>query len=173
MNDMDHKGQLSQKSLTHHHQHRQTQQSIVDAAVAVFNQRGYDATSMDNIAEFAGVSRPALYHHAPSKQELLRLALEPLLSALEKIGSQPQAQLGPVPGRLEFVIRRMVEVLTGNVPSAALLLHLRGHRRGTRCCFPAAAPSKTSSVHWFPKPGAKTQSVAISNPIPPQSSSLA
>lgn len=127
MNDMTHKGQLPRKSIIHHLQPRQTQLSVVRIAIAVFSQRGYDATTMDNIAEFAGVSRPALYHHAPSKQELLRLALEPLLSALEDIGSQPQAQCGSAVARLEFVVRQTVNVFTANLPAASLLLHLRGN----------------------------------------------
>lgn len=124
---MRYKGQLPQKRLIHHLQPRQTQLSVVRTAMAVFSQRGYDATTMDNIAEFAGVSRPALYHHAPSKQELLRLALEPLLCTLEDIGCQPQAQCGSAVARLEFVVRQTVNILTANVPAASLLLHLRGN----------------------------------------------
>jgi AcrR family transcriptional regulator len=93
----------------------------------VFSQRGYDAATMDDIADFAGLSRPALYHHAPSKQELLRLALEPLLSALESIRLQQQAPHGPAITRLEAVVHQMIKILTAQAPCVTLLLHLRGN----------------------------------------------
>ena len=50
--------------------------SLLDVAVAVFNERGYDATSMDELATRLGVTKSAIYHHVPSKGELLRLALD-------------------------------------------------------------------------------------------------
>ncbi|BCW86064.1 TetR family transcriptional regulator [Paenarthrobacter ureafaciens] len=106
---------------------RHNQRSVLSAAIAVFSQRGYDAATMDDIADFAGLSRPALYHHAPSKQELLRLALEPLLSALESIRLQQQAPHGPAITRLEAVVHQMIKILTAQAPCVTLLLHLRGN----------------------------------------------
>jgi AcrR family transcriptional regulator len=47
---------------------------ILDAALACFAQRGYDATRVRHIAERAGVSEAALYRHHPSK-EAVGLAL--------------------------------------------------------------------------------------------------
>ena len=50
--------------------------SLLDVAVAVFNERGFEATSMEDVAARLGVTKSAIYHHVPSKVELLRLALE-------------------------------------------------------------------------------------------------
>jgi AcrR family transcriptional regulator len=47
--------------------------SLLDVAVAVFNERGYDATSMDELAVRLGITKSAIYHHVPSKVELLAL----------------------------------------------------------------------------------------------------
>ena len=41
---------------------------ILDAALACFAERGYDATRVRHIAERAGVSEAALYRHHPSKE---------------------------------------------------------------------------------------------------------
>ena len=41
--------------------------SLLDVAVAVFNERGYEATSMDELAARLGVTKSAIYHHVPSK----------------------------------------------------------------------------------------------------------
>jgi AcrR family transcriptional regulator len=43
---------------------------VVDAAVALFSERGIDATSMDAIAETSGVSKATIYKHWPDKDSL-------------------------------------------------------------------------------------------------------
>jgi AcrR family transcriptional regulator len=44
--------------------------TLLEAALAAFSENGYHATSMDDIAERAGVSKPVLYQHFDSKLEL-------------------------------------------------------------------------------------------------------
>ena len=64
---------------------RRTQ--VLDAARAVFVESGYYAAGMDVIAERAGVSKPVLYQHFPSKLDLylalLDAGLEELLEATD------------------------------------------------------------------------------------------
>ena len=43
---------------------------ILDAALAVFSERGYHSASIDDIAREAGVSKALIYEHFASKQEL-------------------------------------------------------------------------------------------------------
>jgi AcrR family transcriptional regulator len=47
------------------------ERQILDAAVAVFGERGYQAASMDVVAERVGVTKPVLYAHFGSKEGLL------------------------------------------------------------------------------------------------------
>ena len=49
---------------------------MLDAAVTVFAQRGYHETSMDEIAERAGISKPMVYLYLGSKEELFARCLE-------------------------------------------------------------------------------------------------
>ena len=51
--------------------HLQTRTAIADAAVALFIERGYVETTMDDIADAAGVSRRTAYRHFPSKDDLV------------------------------------------------------------------------------------------------------
>ncbi|WP_078314749.1 TetR/AcrR family transcriptional regulator [Mycobacterium sp. D16Q16] len=44
---------------------------IVEAALRLLSERRYDGVSMGDIAKAAGVSRPVLYDHFPSKKELV------------------------------------------------------------------------------------------------------
>ncbi|MEJ3655940.1 TetR/AcrR family transcriptional regulator [Actinomycetes bacterium KLBMP 9759] len=47
------------------------EQQILDAAVAVFTERGFQSASMDAVAERVGVTKPVLYTHFGSKDGLL------------------------------------------------------------------------------------------------------
>ena len=101
--------------------------SLLDTAVAVFNERGYDATSMEELATRLGVTKSAIYHHVSSKVELLRLALDRALDALFAVTEEPGATSGPAIDRLEHVVRGSVRVLTEQLPFVTLLLRVRGN----------------------------------------------
>jgi AcrR family transcriptional regulator len=47
-------------------------EAIADAAIALFDVRGYHGTRMKDIGEHLGIRAPSLYNHVDSKQELLR-----------------------------------------------------------------------------------------------------
>jgi TetR/AcrR family transcriptional regulator, acrAB operon repressor len=49
----------------------QTRRAIMAAALATFNTRGISSTTLEHIAEAAGVTRGAIYHHFGDKQALL------------------------------------------------------------------------------------------------------
>lgn len=103
------------------------QQSVLVIAVDVFNRHGYDATSMGILAENLGISKSAIYHHVPSKGDLLKLALDHALGGLEAILDQPEALTGTAEARLEFVLRETISVLVERLPFVTLLLRLRGN----------------------------------------------
>jgi AcrR family transcriptional regulator len=101
--------------------------TLLDTAVALFNERGYEATSMDELAARLGVTKSAIYHHVPSKVELLRLALDRALDALFALTVETGATTGPAIDRLEYVVRGSVRVLAAELPYVTLLLRLRGN----------------------------------------------
>jgi AcrR family transcriptional regulator len=101
--------------------------TLLDAAVSLFNERGYEATSVDEVAGRLGVTKSAIYHHVPSKGELLRLALDRALDALFAVTQETGATTGPAIDRLEYVVRGSVRVLTAELPFVTLLLRLRGN----------------------------------------------
>jgi AcrR family transcriptional regulator len=101
--------------------------SLLEVAVAVFNERGYDATSMEELAGRLGITKSAIYHHVPSKVELLRLAMDRALDALFAVTEEPGATTGPAIARLEHVVRGSVRVLTDQLPFVTLLLRVRGN----------------------------------------------
>lgn len=65
-----------------------TRTRILEEAARLFTEGGYEATSVQDIAEALGLSKAALYHHFRSKEEILLeislIALEGLVQAGEK-----------------------------------------------------------------------------------------
>jgi AcrR family transcriptional regulator len=101
--------------------------SLLEVAVAVFIERGYEATSMEELAARLGITKSAIYHHVPAKVELLRLALDRALDGLFAVTREPGATSGTAIDRLEHVVRGSVRVLTVELPFVTLLLRVRGN----------------------------------------------
>ena len=71
-------------------QARETRRRIRDAADALFRERGYAGTSMDDIAEAAGVSRQTVFTAFGSKASLLKEALDVRLAGDDEPLSLPE-----------------------------------------------------------------------------------
>ncbi|GII78538.1 TetR family transcriptional regulator [Sphaerisporangium rufum] len=106
--------------------------SLLAVAVAVFNERGYEATSMEDLSRRLGITKSAIYHHVASKDELLRLALDRALSGLAEAAEEAAALDGRAIDRLEHLVRRSVHVLVERLPFVTLLLRVRGNTAAER-----------------------------------------
>ncbi len=101
--------------------------SVLRVAARVFNERGYDGTSMEDLARALGVTKSAIYHHVTGKTELLRRSLDLALDALFDVTREEGATTGPAIDRLEYVLRGSVRVLVEELPHVTLLLRVRGN----------------------------------------------
>jgi AcrR family transcriptional regulator len=63
-------------------------EAILTAAVRMFNERGYHATSLDDVAASLGISKPVVYHYLGNKEQVLfecmQCGLAELRAALDK-----------------------------------------------------------------------------------------
>ena len=107
------------------------QAAVLRAAIELFNRKGYDATSIGDVAVELGVTKSAVYHHVPSKEHLLSEALDEALGELEAAvaaaGSVDDSADGSAYQRLRGVVRRSVEVLVDHQPAVTLLLRVHGN----------------------------------------------
>jgi AcrR family transcriptional regulator len=71
--------------------------TIVDAALEVFGRRAYDDVSLDEVAARAGVTKPILYRHFASKEELYVKLLDEQAEAMEQKGWQAAGNGAPAP----------------------------------------------------------------------------
>jgi AcrR family transcriptional regulator len=101
--------------------------TVVARSVDLFNERGFDGTSMEDLARHLGISKSAIYHHVSGKDALLGLALDRALSGLEEAAFEVRSMHASPIDRLEMLMRRSVAVLVERLPYVTLLLRVRGN----------------------------------------------
>lgn len=110
-------------------------ESLLRVAVKVFNERGYDGTSMDDLSKRLGITKSAIYYHVSSKDELLQLAVDHALDGLFAAAGEAMAMEGRAIDRLEHLVRASVAVLADRLPFVTLLLRVRGNTRVERAAL--------------------------------------
>jgi AcrR family transcriptional regulator len=106
---------------------RYTKEGLLELVVAVFNERGYEGASMEDLAKASGFTKSTFYHHVSGKEELLRMAVSRALDALSAALDQTVDGGGSPVEQLEDAIARTTEVLLAELPYVTLLLRVRGN----------------------------------------------
>lgn len=79
---------------------RTTEDDVLQSAIGLFEEQGFDGTSVQEIVARAGVTKGAFYHHFSSKQQILSRIQERLvdryveaIDAMEALGETPKERL--------------------------------------------------------------------------------
>ena len=75
----------STKAMTRAEKARQTRQQLLDVAIRLFAERGFDATSLQMIADEMGVTKAAVYYHFRAKTDILLALVEPVHEQLNQL----------------------------------------------------------------------------------------
>lgn len=104
------------------------QATVLRRAIGLFNRKGYEGTSVADLAAELGFSKSAIYHHVPSKEHLLAQALDEALDELTAVVRDAVDDGGGTAyARLRSVVRRSAVVLAAHQPAVTLLLRVRGN----------------------------------------------
>jgi AcrR family transcriptional regulator len=99
-----------------------TRERILDVALDLFIEKGFDKTSLREIAEQLGVTKAALYYHFASKEDILRALHMRLhefgLDALNELSEQE-----PTPARWADLLDKIVDQMLDH--RKIFLLHQR------------------------------------------------
>lgn len=99
-------------------QPQERRDQLVDCARALFFERGYEATTINDIITRAGVSKGGFYHHFSSKEEILEaLSVRLAEEARERVRDSLEA---PGPGalqRLNAMLARMRQMKVEDAPA--------------------------------------------------------
>jgi AcrR family transcriptional regulator len=103
-----------------------TKEGILEAAARIFSEKGFHATSMQDIADAVNLQKASLYHHFSSKQEILAdildYALDLINKRLEIVLSQP---LSPDEKLRQAMVSYFQTIAENRNLAAVLLLELR------------------------------------------------
>ena len=88
-------------------------EQILDVSVQVFAHNGFHSTSMNDVADAAGVTKPVLYQHFDSKQALYRELVDDIGSRLEGAIMQVVVQAGTGRQQVEAGFRAYFRWATG------------------------------------------------------------
>jgi len=86
-------------------------QEILRAAARLFQQQGYDATSMNDVAAALKLSKGGLYHHFQSKDEILYNIMSHAMDITEERVINVVRRIEGVEERLRTLIRLHIEVV--------------------------------------------------------------
>lgn len=77
----------------------------------MFNERGFHATSLDDVAASLGVTKPVIYHHLGNKDQALFECVCSGLADLQAAADAARATLGTGLSRLQSFLRRYAEII--------------------------------------------------------------
>src|SRR6185312_14685793 len=93
-----------------------TKQRIQEVARELFAQRGVQRTSLQEIADRLGITKPALYYHFSSREELVRSIVQPILDEEEAflLGQEALDEVDPrtlLEGYFDFHYRHRAGIM--------------------------------------------------------------
>jgi AcrR family transcriptional regulator len=94
-------------------QAERTRQQILATAQRLFTDRGYDATSLQMIADEMGLTKAAVYYHFRAKSEILHATMQPGVLRLEALLDEAAAIRGRR-ARIEYLVNGFVEFLVAH-----------------------------------------------------------
>jgi len=84
--------------------------AVLRAAVRMFNDRGFHATSLDDVAASLGISKRTIYHYLSSKDQVLLECVTIGLNQLLEAAEEARAELGVGRDRLVTFLQRYAEI---------------------------------------------------------------
>jgi AcrR family transcriptional regulator len=85
-----------------------TRQKIIDAALELFKNRGFEATRLQDIAKATGLSRGAIYWHFKNKQDILITLMSDMRERFEQLILDFQHDEGSAVEKLKRVIQAIM-----------------------------------------------------------------
>lgn len=100
--------------------------ALVDVAMRVFAERGYDGASLDDVAAAAGIAKSSIYHHVSGKEDLLARGLSRWLRSLFEVLEAVEATRGRAIDRFRYVLTNVIDGLLADIAGVQVLQSLRG-----------------------------------------------
>lgn len=109
-------------------QRRSSRDTILDNAMLLFLDQGYDATTLDDVAKTCGITRPAVLYHYGSKEALLLEIVEPAIAAVAEAMVACEVSDRPTSRQREIAVRALLDAMLAHRPAVGVLSRFtKGH----------------------------------------------
>jgi TetR/AcrR family transcriptional repressor of nem operon len=88
-----------------------TRQKILDVSLQLFMQLGFENTYMDDVAQNAGVTKPAVYYYFKDKQDLFEATAQQFLDQMARMMSPESEEIPPLENLLVMIFSSLPEWL--------------------------------------------------------------
>ncbi|WP_277057316.1 TetR/AcrR family transcriptional regulator [Trichlorobacter lovleyi] len=96
-------------------------QRLLDAALQLFSSKGYAATSVRELVEAAGVTKPVLYYYFKNKEGLYLALMGDGLAEFHQVAEQARLAPGSVRERICGYCTALLDIFVGRLPVARLI----------------------------------------------------
>jgi AcrR family transcriptional regulator len=152
---------LVAKTLRQEHT-EQTRLALIGAATRLFAERGYDNTSIDELAAAARVTRGALYHHFSGKQDIFGAVCAAVDADVVNRVREAAATPGPARERL----RRVLDVYfdASRDPAYQTIVLGEAHKLTPRDSEPHYTPAMSTVIGAFVRELAEAGEITVEDP---------
>ena len=99
---------------------------ILDVSTALFHERGYHATSLDDIADRIGFTKPAIYHYFRSKEDILFAIVDEIVDrGLERLTAVADKRISAAERMHELLVEN-TRVILQNIDANTVFYNERG-----------------------------------------------
>ncbi len=98
-----------------------TQQRLFDAALELFSRKGYAATSVRELVEVAGVSKPVLYYYFRNKEDLYLALIQNGLVEFHTTAERFKTSSAPLRERITGYCTGLLDIFMARLPVARLI----------------------------------------------------
>lgn len=138
-------------------------EAVLERAASLFAELGYDAVSLNDLAESLTIAKPTLYHYFKSKDEIL---LEIKARAQEDIFAgidAADAAGGSGLQKIDAFVRHFVKVTTGDFGRCLMTINVRSLEPGSRQQIQGREKAAEDRVLTFFEEGVKDGSLRAQN----------
>mgnify|MGYP005992158489 FL=1 len=99
---------------------------IIDVSTELFREKGYHATSLDDIADRIGFTKPAIYYYFKSKEDILFAIVDEIVdSGLERMEAVAATDLSPTE-KMHDLLAENTRVILENLDANSVFYNERG-----------------------------------------------
>lgn len=141
----------------------QKREAVLERAAALFAELGYDAVSLNDLAESLTIAKPTLYHYFKSKDEILLeikgRAQEEIFSGIEAADKAGGTGLQ----KIDAFVRHFIKVTTSDIGRCLMTINVRSLEPGSRQQIQGREKAAEDLVLAFFEEGVKDGSLRAQN----------